>query len=185
MSIKVAIVATIDAEADHTIDGRTLLQKKLYFLSVLTNQDFGYRPYFYGPYSSIVSAEVGALQSAGFIEERTQTLGGVDEFGDVRKYTYALLEGAELFLTRQPDFAARYQSALKRINIGQVPQSQKLLSMAAKVHLILASHVEAATVKEIQEEAKALRWTLSDGDIVAVEKYLEAIGLLEFKTASA
>ena len=171
MSIKVAIIATVAAEPKHVMLGRTLLQKKLYFVAVLTREDFGYGPYFYGPYSSVVSAELGALQAAGFVEESSKPLGGVNEFGDVRRYDYGLGEGYELFLTRHPDDAARYQAALDRINDGRVSQDARLLSIAAKVHLILSDHGGAPT-QEIREEAKALGWQLSESDIKRVREYL-------------
>jgi uncharacterized protein YwgA len=54
VSIKVAIVAALDAEPKRVMRGRTLLQKKLYFVSALSREDFGYEPHYYGPYSTVV-----------------------------------------------------------------------------------------------------------------------------------
>ena len=63
MTIKGAIVATIEAEPRRVVRGKTLLFKKLYFVSVITGEDFGFSPYFYGPYSDVVSDQVGALDT--------------------------------------------------------------------------------------------------------------------------
>lgn len=172
MSVKVAIIAAVDAEPGKIMHGRTLLQKKLYFVAALAKEDFGYGPHLYGPYSSVVSGELGALEAAGFVHESSKPLGGVDDFGDVRRYDYALGESFELFLTRHPDEADRYRRALRRINDRQVSRDARLLSIAAKVHLILSDHGEA-TIEEIREEAKALDWKLSTPDIKRVQVYLQ------------
>ena len=49
MGVMDAILAAIHGAAEERISGRTLLQKKLYFLSVLNQEAFGYRPHYYGP----------------------------------------------------------------------------------------------------------------------------------------
>ncbi len=65
MSLIDAVLATMAVENNHTIDGRTLLQKKLYFLGVLCKEEFGDEAYFYGPYSSEVSANLETPVGAG------------------------------------------------------------------------------------------------------------------------
>jgi uncharacterized protein len=177
VSVKVAIVAAVDAETSKTMKGRTLLQKKLYFISALTGEDFGYSPHYYGPYSSIVSAEVGALEAAGFISEDVQALGAINAFGEIRRYEYRLLDEANLLLTRHTEDAARYRHVLERINDGSVSSDAKLLSIAAKVHLIM-SYGEDST-DGIIEEAKELGWDLSPTSVGRVRDYLHRVGAFE------
>ena len=75
MSTIDAILATLavkrseDDTASKAVQGRTLLQKRIYFLSVLANEDFGFRPHYYGPYSSHVSTSLSALVEADLVEE--------------------------------------------------------------------------------------------------------------------
>ena len=40
---------------DGTMRGKTLLQKRLYFVSVILGVDLGYEPHYYGPYSEEVA----------------------------------------------------------------------------------------------------------------------------------
>jgi uncharacterized protein len=177
VSVKVAIVAAIDAEPSGTMRGRTLLQKKLYFISALTGEDFGYGPHYYGPYSSIVSAEVGALEAASFIVEEVQALGAINAFGEIRRYEYRLLEEANILLTRHEDQTSLYRKVLERINDGNVSSDAKLLSIAAKVHLIM-SYGEDST-DGIIEEAKELGWDLSTASVTRVQDYLNRVRALD------
>src|SRR6266581_3942817 len=68
-----AILLVVAQEPDTTIRGRTLLQKKLYFLSVLCDLDYGFSPHFYGPYSSPISGEIATLLAVGFLEESSRS----------------------------------------------------------------------------------------------------------------
>ena len=97
MGVMDAILATIqgavEKEGRKRISGRTLLQKKLYFLSVLARENFGYRPHYYGPYSQFVADNVGALCEAGFLKEEVETLPeSIGGFGEVKRYSVPLPE---------------------------------------------------------------------------------------------
>src|SRR5438477_8658832 len=65
------------------IQGRTKLQKTIYFLGILTGDmpDLGYRAHFYGPYSDEVAAAVNRLKSLGFLQQTSQSTGAWDEGG--------------------------------------------------------------------------------------------------------
>ena len=52
MHIQDLILLVIGNEKNKNLQGRTILQKKLYFLSVLKEIDLGFGPHYYGPYSS-------------------------------------------------------------------------------------------------------------------------------------
>jgi uncharacterized protein YwgA len=77
------------------IQGRTKLQKVVYFAGVLTgmHEHLGYRAHYYGPYSSTVTAAVDELRALGFLEQRIASGGAIDSKGfEVARYDYALTD---------------------------------------------------------------------------------------------
>ena len=69
MHIQDLILLVVGSEEEKSLRGRTTLQKKLYFLSVLEKTDLGFRPHYYGPYSSWVARNLDILVSTGFLKE--------------------------------------------------------------------------------------------------------------------
>ncbi|MGB2780353.1 MAG: hypothetical protein WBD63_02605, partial [Phycisphaerae bacterium] len=53
------------------IQGKTKLQKTIYFLGVMTGHldDLGYRAHYYGPYSDDVADAVSRLRSVDFVDQ--------------------------------------------------------------------------------------------------------------------
>lgn len=76
MHIHDLILLVVSKEEEQSLRGRTLLQKKLYFLSMLKRVDFGFRPHYYGPYSSWVAENLDTLVGIGFLKEMTETVSG-------------------------------------------------------------------------------------------------------------
>ena len=93
MGIKDAILATIGSS--EIIRGRTLLQKKLYFLSVLSSERFDFAPHYYGPYSPEITDHLGALNQAGLVQETPVFSGSIGPFRENRRYDYCLTEGGK------------------------------------------------------------------------------------------
>ena len=56
-----AVMLTIREEEKGVLHGRTLLQKRIYFASVLAKEELGFRPHYYGPYSQTVADAVDSL----------------------------------------------------------------------------------------------------------------------------
>src|SRR4051794_41134046 len=83
-----------------TIQGRTKLQKTVYFVGALTGflENLGYRAYFYGPYSSEVAASVDELRGLGFLRQTTLSSGEIDPKGfEVARYDFSLTpEGSQI-----------------------------------------------------------------------------------------
>ena len=48
-----------------TVKGKTMLQKRVYFLSVFLNADLGYEAHYYGPYSEAVATANLEMKSLG------------------------------------------------------------------------------------------------------------------------
>ena len=79
------------AALDGEIKGKTTLQKKMYFLGVMLNEDFGYGPHYYGPYSAKVAAANQELKSLGYLSETKASAGGVNDMGfEVARHDFSL-----------------------------------------------------------------------------------------------
>lgn len=63
------ILLVIKGEKDSELRGRTLLQKKIYFLSVMMENDLGFTAHYYGPYSSYVAGHLDSLVNYEILKE--------------------------------------------------------------------------------------------------------------------
>ena len=169
-----AVMLAIEQEESGELSGRTLLQKKLYFASVLTNEDFGFVPHYYGPYSQSVADAVNSLAANHFVQERTETLPGEPNvFGERRRHSYSLTGDGQAVLAvidKLPD-TEKWRKVLQIVNSHSVARDFNLLSVAAKIHIIVKA-VGKATRKDIRAQAKRYGWKISDEDIGKVEDYL-------------
>jgi len=87
------IILLIIDKNDGLIRGKTLLQKRAYFLSILLDLDLGYRPHYYGPYSPIIQGTLDKLKATGFVEERMQGFEALSIFPfESRRFDYALTD---------------------------------------------------------------------------------------------
>ena len=175
-----AVMLTVREEEGGALHGRTLLQKKLYFASVLAKEDFGFRPHYYGPYSQTVAAAVDSVVSNGFLEESIKSFPGeANLFGEWRRHSYSLTDDGKAVVEATPETeeSAKWREALRTVNSHPVAQDFNLLSVAAKVHVILKEMGKAKTT-EISRQAQHYGWQLSPGDIEKVGDYLEHLGLI-------
>jgi len=177
-----AVMMAIQDEAQGTLHGRTLLQKRIYFASVLAKEELGFRPHYYGPYSQAVAEAVDSLVSNCFLAESIQSFpGDANLFGERerRRHSYSLTDDGEAVVKAMPktDESVRWHEALQRINSHPVAQDFNLLSAAAKVHVIL-KHIREAPTSEIAHQAERYGWTLSKGDIERVGAFLVYLGLV-------
>ena len=177
MSINDAILAIL---ADNAAHGRTLLQKKMYFLSVLANENFGFRPHYFGPYSSHVSTSLSALGEADFVEETRVGYGIATDFGEMSRYDYELSDSGKEVVKERPEIVSQYRKCLDKINDSGVASNINTISIAAKVHFILSDQGEA-TSAQIREQAESLGWNVSASDIKRVVKSLENLGLVTYE----
>lgn len=171
-----ALLATISSNAEG-VKGRTLLQKKMYFLAILAKENYRFAPYYYGPYSSVVTDRLGALCEAALVSEVTENY--PDHFnpvGELRRYDYRLTKAGEQVAVRRSKALEKYKNQLERINTHPVANEAKLLSTAAKVHFIVSGH--RMTVQQIRSRANVLGWKLQPEQIDKVVDFLEHLGLV-------
>jgi uncharacterized protein YwgA len=65
------LAAVIAAHPEHTVYGRTRLQKTVKLLQRIgAPMDYDYMIHFYGPYSEGVQSDIGLLESFGLVEEK-------------------------------------------------------------------------------------------------------------------
>ena len=65
-SVVEAILTLLEEGSHYGTDA----QHKLYFMAELSGESFGHEPHLYGPHSSMVSNQLGALVAAGLVDER-------------------------------------------------------------------------------------------------------------------
>ena len=80
MTINDALLFTYDA-AGGGIQGKTNLQKRMFFVAVMLGEDFGYGAHYYGPYSATVAAANQELKSLGYLSESTASAGSYNASG--------------------------------------------------------------------------------------------------------
>ena len=140
MHIQDLILLVIGSENNKSLRGRTTLQKKLYFLSVLEKTDLGFGPHYYGPYSSLVAENLDILVSARFLKEVTETF-STDRniFGEIRRHTYSLTPDGDIIMDEIKKEAeyTNWKQALDRLNRQESANDFNTLSIAAKVYYIV------------------------------------------------
>lgn len=194
MHITDLILLVIESEGEKGLRGRTLLQKKFYFLSVLQREDLGFRPHYYGPYSSWLTENLDILASTGFIKEITETF-STDRniFGEIRRHTYSLTDDGKIIMAeiqKENEFNSNsasmneaelelknWHKAIEHINSQPLANDFNKLSIAAKVHYILSEKGEATT-EQVRQIASDYGWKLSESDIEKVLSFLEALSLI-------
>lgn len=159
------LIAVIAAHPDHTLFGRTRLQKTIKLLQRLGAPiDYDYTMHFYGPYSEGVQADIGLLAKLGLVEE-TAHVGQ-----DGAPYYVLKAEGAAL-------------SDADRDEIGQYQEAIDTMSKADTVVLELAATYDAfrAMGSDHEQAMERLRrkkgQKCDDGRAEQAIELLQTIGL--------
>jgi uncharacterized protein len=167
------------------INGKTKLQKSVYFLGLMTGclDDLGFRPHFYGPYSDDVAEAVNRLKTIGAVDQNVRGGCAVDKAGfEVCRYDYSLNdEGREL-----AEETARYNRKLttelrKAVEafkaVGDLDYME--LSIAAKTYFMLGEKKGRATNSELANLARKFGWDVTPKQIRDAANHLSRLGLVE------
>lgn len=181
MHIQDLILLVIESENEEkSLRGRATLQRKLYFLSVLNKTDLGFRPHYYGPYSSLVAENLDILVYARFLKEITESF-STDEniFGEIRRQTYCWTSDSEAVMgeIKQEEGYADWKCALDTLNSLPLASDFNTLSIAAKVHYI-AHRQKRIKRRQIKKIAKAYDWDINKQEIESVLSFLESLSLI-------
>ena len=168
-----------------SIDGRTLLQKRVYFVQRIVTEEFvPFKPHFYGPFAPEVESAMGLLVELGFVSEEQRKVGVRER----RRYDYDLTEdGVRLagsLANANPTIAGSIKDAVSRIAAsGELNYNQ--LSLAAKVEHILAAEGRSMTAQDISQRASELGWQFGAQNVMPIAKFLQSLGLVKFTKTSS
>ena len=180
MHIQDLILLVIGSENNKSLQGRTLLQKKLYFLSELKGVDHGFRPHYYGPYSSLVAENLDVLVSARFLNEEKETF-ETDQniFGEIRRHTYSLTSDGDIVMEeiRKEAEYTDWEQKLDMLNNQPLANDFNMLSIAAKVYYIV-DRQGRTTTEQIRQIAQEYKWNLNKAQIESVRSFLEDLSLI-------
>ena len=186
MRITDVLLLVVEKEGKDGLHGRTLLQKKLYFLSVMQKENFGFSAHYYGPYSAFVAEHLNGLVEYGIFKEVTEFFATDsterNALGEKRRHTYFLTdEGIRAWqVTQKKSDFPKWDRALKKINDQEIANNFNLLSIAAKVHYIVDWEGEKS-VKEVCQTAKEYGWDFTEKDIKKVLSFLMKLKLVKTK----
>lgn len=164
-----------------SIKGKTMLQKRVYFLSVFLNADLGYEAHYYGPYSEEVATVNLEMKSLGYLSESVAGW-GVDQRGfELSRYDYKLTEAgaraAEKKVAVDPELWKRIEAAAKVVNeAGNLDYME--LSIAAKAYYILTQINNKATLDEIAKMLPKFGWKVSTEELGKATTFLQKVNLI-------
>lgn len=167
------------------IQGKTKLQKTVYFLGVLTDrlEELGYRAHFYGPYSDEVAGAVTLLKAIAVVDQNVVGGRAIDEAGfEIRRYDFRLNDqGRELATAKSRQHAEVWQrlewAAETFSRAGDL--DYMLLSIAAKTYFMLGEKKGAATEPELAALAPRFGWNVTAKEIRQAAEYLNKLGLVQ------
>ena len=168
------------AASNGLVNGRTLLQKRVFFVSQLTGIDPGlqYDAHFYGPFSPTVEGATTQLKNLGFVQESSTGFGLISGGFEVRRYDYALTEDGKRLV--EPLFrTAEYQrikAAVDRIIQAGDPNYVEL-SLAAKAYFLLKKTGGGMPLSEFQKQAEQYNWSISPRSVEKALTFLQTLGL--------
>ena len=166
------------------IQGKTKLQKTVYFLGLMTDclEDLGYRAHFYGPYSDEVADAIGWLQTIGAVEQSSCGAGRVDDSGfEIRRYDFRLNQPGRRFVEatscRYPDLWKRIESAARILKeTGDLDYVKP--SIAAKTYFMLRESDGHASEPDLARLASRFGWEVTLDQVKEAVSYLRRLGLL-------
>ena len=109
------------------VRGKTNLQKKLYFLSIMLGIDLGYGPHYYGPFSSDIASTNTSFKVLGYLAESVASGGSYGSEGfEIARHDFRLTNdgraAVEVKKKRFSELWAKVKTAADTLNAAGVPQ---------------------------------------------------------------
>ena len=174
------VLCLIDV-AGGKMQGRTLLQKRAFFVTELIGNDFGlqFDAHYYGPFSSTVEGTTTQLKNLGFLQESSTGFGTLRDGFEVRRYNYSLTSDGEQLLEQlrnTPEYNA-IKEATSRVLAAGDPNYVEL-SIAAKAYFLLKKKEGVGmTVAELIKQGEKYNWSISPESVQKAVHFLTSIGL--------
>ena len=178
------ILSLIDASGG-TIAGRTLLQKRAFFVTELIGEDFGLKfdAHYYGPYSPTVEGTATQLKNLGFLQESSTGFGIISDGFEMRRYDYALTDDGRYLVKRLRETPEYHEisDAMSRILSAGNPNYMEL-SIAAKAYFLLKKKAgKGMSFRDLIQEAEKYSWNISKESVVRAINFLKSIELAKDK----
>ena len=166
---------------DGDMRGKTLLQKRVYFLSVMLGIDMGYEAHYYGPYSEKVATLNSELKSMGYISEASSAWGYDQRGFEMARHDFKLTEvGSRLAdrkSTTQPQIWSQIQEAATVVRkAGDLDYME--LSIAAKAYYVLNKLNGKATLEDIAAMLPKFGWSVSKEQLQKATDFLAKADLV-------
>jgi len=165
--------------AGDSVQGRTKLQKLVYFVGALMGrlERLGFRAHYYGPYSPDVAGAVQELRGLKFLQQHAVSFGTTDRSGfEFNRYDYSLTkEGKEMAYEKAsiyPDEWILIEKAVQKINSTNT-QDYVRLAIAAKTHLLSRQNSKGLSAQELETKTAEHGWSA-----FTPAQYLEALEFL-------
>ena len=169
--------------ASGPIRGRTLLQKRAFFVSQLAGLGFegAFVAHYYGPYSPPLDTAITHLKALGLVEERTIGFGASGASGfEIRRFDYTLTDDgenvAEFLVEQQSEAFHAIERSLRRIEAAGDPGYFEL-SIAAKAYYILQKKGRPMNRKELIAAAESFDWNIQQDSLEKAVSFLERLDL--------
>ena len=166
---------------DGDMRGKTLLQKRVYFLSVMLGVEMGYDAHYYGPYSGNVATLNSELKSLGYVSESSSAYGFDQRGFEMARHDFKLTElGASLADRKTVGHAQlwdKMQAAAAIIRkAGDLDYME--LSIAAKAYYVLNKLNGKATLEDIAGMLPKFGWSVSEKQLQNATEFLAKADLV-------
>ncbi|NLH49578.1 MAG: hypothetical protein GX444_13405 [Myxococcales bacterium] len=167
----------------NSINGKTVLQKRVYFLGHKLGINLGYKPHYYGPYSPIIENTNSTLKALGYIEEKISGA-GLDPSGfEMARHDFSLTtmgqSVSEMLASQRTEEWTRIQTAAKDIETKSSGLNYLDLSIAAKAYFLCLNKGESITFDEIKKVGKDYGWTIKQQDLEKAASFLRNLNLVQ------
>lgn len=183
MNARDLVLLILDAFGGET-HGKTLLQKRCYFVAVLSgwHHEIGFDAHYYGPYSGEVDNAVGELRALGFLEESRTAFGVVGDGGfEISRYDYRLTpDGIRIADIRKKKDSGAWEAiraAVSKIEEAGDPNYVEL-SIAAKSYFLLEQRGGPASADELSHLAERFSWQITQEQVARAWDFLSRLHLI-------
>jgi uncharacterized protein YwgA len=166
---------------DGDMRGKTLLQKRVYFLSVMLGIDLGYEAHYYGPYSEQIATMNSELKSLGYVSESSSAWGYDQRGFEMARHDFKLTELGTRLADRKAEQHSELWNQIQKAS-AVVTQAGDLdymeLSIAAKAYYVLNKLNGKATLEDIAGMLPKFGWSVSDKQLERATDFLAKANLI-------
>ena len=164
--------------------GKTLLQKRIYFLSVMLGIEMGYDAHYYGPYSEKVATLNSELKSLGYVSESSSAWGYDQRGFEMARHDFKLTDVGTVLADRkisaQPEVWNKLQKAAAVLKkAGDLDNME--LSIAAKAFYVLTKLHGKAKLEDIAGMLPKFGWSVSEAQLGKATDFLAKADLVTKK----